>query len=83
MNSFLIVRIVVIIYVLRNTESSNTSFEIDPCECDPFASFVKYCGADGQTYDGCQVKCQKPEVVSVGSCTETTKQNFRNQSSTK
>lgn len=83
MNSLLIVRIVIISLVWLNTESSNTSFEIDPCECDPFASFVKYCGADGKTYDGCQIKCQKPEVVSVGRCTETEKQNLRNQSSPK
>lgn len=40
-------------------------------------SFVKYCGADGRIYDGCEIKCQKLEIISIGPCPENFKISFR------
>lgn len=58
---------------LIDAESNKTSVELGSYECDPFATFVKYCGADGQTYDGCQIKCEKQEILSIGRCSENMK----------
>lgn len=67
--------IILLILLLTNTESTDTSKEA--CDCDPFASFVKYCGADKRMYDGCQIKCQKIEILSIGPCPEKMKMDFR------
>lgn len=61
--------------LLTNTVSVKSTSQ--PCECDPFVSFVKYCGADGRIYDGCEIKCQKLEIISIGPCPENFKISFR------